>query len=53
MGTSQINLNYPVSNLGDHKEWNGQQEHATYVSLLESYMTNTGYLMMDDKEGGK
>ena len=50
---TRVNLTYPASTLGNHKEWMGHTEHATYGISFESYMTNTGDLMMDVKEGGK
>ena len=36
MGTSQVNLTYPVTNLGSRKERKGQPEHATYLISFES-----------------
>jgi len=36
METSQINLTYPVINLGSRKERKGQPEHATYLISFES-----------------
>ena len=36
METSQINLIYPVNDLGSRKERKGQPEHATYLISSES-----------------
>jgi hypothetical protein len=53
VGTSQVNLTYPVNHLGSHRAWKGHRERATYIISFESYMLNTGDLMQDAKEGGK
>jgi len=45
LGTSQVNLLYPVTNLGSRKERKGPQEHATYLISFESETVNTGALM--------
>jgi hypothetical protein len=52
METPQVNLTYPVDNLGSRRERMGQLEHATYLILFESYNVNTGDLMKNGKEGG-
>jgi hypothetical protein len=53
METPQVNLTYPVANLGSRRERMGPLERATYIILLESYSVNTGDLMKHGKEGGK
>ena len=53
METSQINLTYPVNNLGSRQERKGQQKHATYLISFESETANTGALMQDVKESGQ
>ena len=52
METPQVNLTYPVANLGSRRERTGQEEHATSIILLESYIGNTGDLREDAKAGG-
>jgi len=53
LGTSQVNLPYPVTNLGSRKARKGPQEHATYLISFESETVNTGALMQDVKESGQ
>ena len=52
METPQVHLTYPVDNLGSRRERTGQEEHATYIILFESYIGNTGDLRKDAKAGG-
>jgi hypothetical protein len=53
MGSSRVNLTYPVNNSGSRKARKGQLEHATYIILHESYTANTGDPRKDAKKGGK
>ena len=52
MESPQVNLTYPVDNLGSRRERTGQEEHATYIILFASYNGNTGDLRKDAKAGG-
>jgi hypothetical protein len=49
---TRVNLTYPASTLGNHKEWMGHTEHATYGISFESYMTNTGDFPVNVKGDG-
>jgi hypothetical protein len=54
MEISQVNLKYPVSNLGHRKErGQGIKNTPPKSSRFESYIVNTGDLMKDVKEGGE
>jgi hypothetical protein len=50
---TQVNLHYPVEQLGSHKAWKGIRQHATYSILFESSIVNTGEPARDAKEGGE
>ena len=50
---ARVNLNYPVQSLGSRRERMGQQEHATYGILFESYLQNTGDFLVDEKGDGQ
>jgi hypothetical protein len=39
--------------LGSRRERMGQQEHATYGILFESYLQNTGDFLVDEKGDGQ
>ena len=42
-----------MQSLGNRRERMGQQEHATYGILFESYLQNTGDFLVDEKGDGQ
>ena len=52
MEISQVNLNYPVNNLGSRKERKGQAVTRHLNHLVESYSVNTGDPRKDAKADG-
>ena len=53
LGTSQVNLTYPVYDWEAAESGRGSQQRATYSVLFESYIPNTGSFLRDAKASGQ